>query len=611
MQNPYEPGTARVSENASAADVPASKPVRLWWRGARAGARIAACIAGAVVLLLITPVLLITVFAMASGRGFAVSSFVLRGIGIVLFFCALGGLIGAGAGLIGSLFSGRKVSPEAEAPIAREQLIAATRKRRPKRWPWIVGVPLVALLLVAVIAGAYFGNQVDRRLAAAVAAADADDPNWRLFDLLAHRSRIPDDQNSALVMDEVCISLPDNWPKHAPPAGGEIAGGKSNLENAFDDLNEAPANISLSTATVEVLRAELKARDDAVCLARTLANYRQGYQEVEIGPAVFDTLLPHVQRTRSVARMLTADAALRAHDGDIDGALDSCRAAIGAGRSIGDEPFMISHLVRIAITTVGLKATARALAQGEASDAALARMQDLVTDELAQPLQLIAVKGERASSVEAIRRVSDGEIPISALSGGSNNDRDPGVIAPWGKLLFEQQQAVALEWMNAAVNNARRPASERAALWKEWDANCVRVKESTFGRFTATLPILLSPAISSSNAAFSRSQCELGAFVILLAAERQRKRTGAWPASAAAIDRGILPIEPVDPFSGAPFRMVHVDGRLRVYSIGPNRKDDNGAYDPKRWPKGDDDVGAQVWDVSLRAKKETRADAGP
>ena len=50
-----------------------------------------------------------------------------------------------------------------------------------------------------------------------------------------------------------------------------------------------------------------------------------------------------------MARLLQADAAIRAHNGDLDGALDSCRAILGAGRSIGDEPFVISQLVRIAI----------------------------------------------------------------------------------------------------------------------------------------------------------------------------------------------------------------------------------------------------------------------
>ena len=302
MQNPYEPGTPKVSEAAPAADVPASRPSHPSWRGARSGARVAAYIGSAIALLLITPALAVTAFAMASGRGFGVSSYFLAGIVLFGGLVVLGGLLGAGAGLIGSLLSGGKTSPEAEARIARQQLIEAARKRRPKRWPWAVGVPLLIVLAVAGIAGAYFGNKVDHRLAAAVAAADADDPNWRFDDLLAHRVRVPNNENSAMVLDEVSVALPENWPAADLATAGAKAAGQSNLEKAFSDLNETPANVRLSAAVVVTLRNELRTHDEALRLARTLANYRQGHHNLVIGPTVIDTLLPHVQRARTVAR---------------------------------------------------------------------------------------------------------------------------------------------------------------------------------------------------------------------------------------------------------------------------------------------------------------------
>ena len=145
--------------------------------------------------------------------------------------------------------------------------------------------------------------------------------------------------------------------------------------------------------------------------------------------------------------------------------------------------------------------------------------------------------------------------------------------------------------MNGAVDIARRPASEQAPLWSEWDASHSHVMASPFGRYTAMLPLLLAPATSAASAAFSRYQCELGAHAILLAAERHRKKTGAWPASTAAIDHGILPNAPADPFSRRPYRLVHDDAQLIVYSIGPNRRDERGMYDPKRGPNaGEDDI---------------------
>jgi hypothetical protein len=100
--------------------------------------------------------------------------------------------------------------------------------------------------------------------------------------------------------------------------------------------------------------------------------------------------------------------------------------------------------------------------------------------------------------------------------------------------------------------------------------------------------------------------------VILLAAERHRRETGAWPESIAAIDRKILPYPPADPFTGDDYRMEHRDGRLLVYSIGPNRKDEHGAFDLKKSTTGGpDDDAAIAWDVDLRRQPPPEGEEAP
>src|SRR5262249_49059876 len=119
----------------------------------------------------------------------------------------------------------------------------------------------------------------------------------------------------------------------------------------------------------------------------------------------------------------------------------------------------------------------------------------------------------------------------------------------------------------------------------------------------ATLPVLLAPAVPASGAAHARCESGLAATTILLAAERQRRKTGAWPASIADIDRAILPEAPVDEFSGEPFRLTHRDGQLIVYSVGLNRKDEQGAFDRKTYHRGGpDDFNAVAWDQTLRGQ---------
>ena len=316
--------------------------------------------------------------------------------------------------------------------------------------------------------GAYLGRIVDRRLEEAIAAADREDPNWRIDDLLAHRDVVPDDENSAIVVAEALERLPDTWPPARAAAPGQPNPPSSPVLKAFDRMVATAENVRLDDATARAIRDELKLEDTSVQIARSVADFSRGRHELELGPTLYDTRLAETQAARTLARLLEADAAMRVHDGDIDGSLDSCRALLGVGRSVGDEPFAISMMVRVAIGVTATRSARRILGQGEPADAALMRLQDLLLDELSQSLELHAMRGERAMLVELIRRVANGEVSITELSTSNSQSNSPGArsaIAPWGKLMFDNQQAVALELMNEAVAIAQRPRAElRTAL---------------------------------------------------------------------------------------------------------------------------------------------------
>ncbi|HWE36794.1 MAG TPA: hypothetical protein VG406_09530 [Isosphaeraceae bacterium] len=574
-------------------------------------------VAGPLAALVLIPGLALTAFGLGSGRGWGVPSMVPGAVAFYLVLALWGALFGAAFGLIGGL--GRRARPGTTAaawwatanrpirlpgrrtgPAALDEIPTPPSRRL---WPWLVGVPgLIALVVLAAAfaAGVSLGRAVDHRLAAAVAAADRDDPAWRLDDLMARRDPVPDGENSALVVVEALARLPADWPTGPPPPPG-MSRPPNEVMDALDALGKTPDNVQLDDATAAMLRGELESHPDAVALARTVADYRRGRHEIALGPALIDTPLGETQAARNAARLLTADAAIRARDVDPDGALESCRAILGVSRSIGDEPFLISMLVRIAIGRVAMNSARRALGQCEPSDEALARLQALLLDEMHQPLLLQGVKGERTSMFEMIRRVGSGEVPIDALSGGWQPDGTRHAIAPWGKLMFDNQRAVALEWMNAAVAAARRVVAEQPALWRAWEDEVERVKHLWRAKYSATLPVLLTPSMDLAWKAHAEYQAQLGATAVLLAAERHRRKIGDWPVSVAAIDRAILPDPPTDPYTGQPYHVGRREGKVCIYSIGLNRRDDRGVFDRKRWAKGGpDDMGATGWDVRLR-----------
>jgi len=589
-----DPYAAPTSPVATGADPPRPGLGRSSWRGAKLGMRGVAYVAGPIAGLFATLCFALTAFAGGTGRGWAIP---LYSMNTVSFFVAceiLGATFGALIGLLGGLY--RRVRPSARSPKpeARRTVAADSFPSPGSFWPWLVSTLAVLALVSAFGTGYSLGWSLDRRLERATAAADRDDPNWRINDLMAAREKVPDAENSAWVVGEALSHLPENWPS------------EKDLVAAIDRLSDLSDNVRLDDATADRLRRELKTYSEAVRIARTVANYRRGRHELELGPTLIDTQLPETQASRNAARLLRIDSALRVHDGDPDGSLDSCRAILGVGRSIGDEPVTIAQLVRIAEGHVAMKSARRALAQGEATDPALARLQSLTLDELARPVMLHGLKGERATLDEIIRRVRDGEMPISSLGtvvSPAVSSALPSPISPWGRLMFDNQRAVGLEWTNQMVAIFKKPDPERPALVAAWEAEFDRVRKNKLGPWTSTLPMLMLAGHPSFVTAESRYHCQLGSMVILLAAERHRLKTGDWPATIAAIDRDLLPNAPVDPFSGQAYRMERRDGQFLIYSVGPNLKDEHGAVAANPLIKGvSDDYGTGAWDVTLRRR---------
>jgi hypothetical protein len=561
---------------------------------------------------------------LGAGGGVTVPLFVLVALVFYLAFALAGAILGALIGLIGGLIGfgrPRTLTTPATDVQSRSAVVATDIREngapppqpRPsflrRRWRWIAAGSVLLILALGFVMGVDLRTRIDRRLARAIAAADRDDPYWRLDDLIARREPVPDSENSALVLARVLAILPRNWPGSSRGVYDRPAPPPTGAAKALNELNAVPDNQRLDEESTEALRSEIQKYSESVQIARTVAGFARGRHELKLKPALIDTLLAETEDARAVARLLAADAAVRAEDGDLDGALDTCRAIIGVSRSIGDEPFLISQLVRISIGESALQSTLRVLAQGEPFDQALARLQEDVSLEISQSRLLYGLKAERAINNEIIRRIRDREVDIAALGNAAvlvDAEESRPVVTSWGKVIFDEERAMLLEWLNQAVAIARLPAAERPSRWRAWDAD-VFVRREQLGSTAISLAQALLHPLSSPAANDAHFDSALRATATLLAAERHRRKSGTWPASVSAIDRQILPNAPVDGFSGQAFRLLHHDGKLLVYSIGPNGKDEHGAFDRNTFDKGGpDDFGTSAWDASLRRQPAQR-----
>lgn len=388
---------------------------------------------------------------------------------------------------------------------------------RRRLWVLIVGYLLLAVTLVIGSFIAWFLHrswEADRQLADAIGEADRLDPGWRLEELEARRKRIPDDQNAALQVGKVHAALPANL---------RIANWSF---DCLPDLSEP--QVKLQSDQALRLREGLKQVQAALPAARKLADMPEGRYSVQTTAAVINTRLPGLDPLRDTIRILQADVFSLAQDRDGDASLHSCRALINCARSVGDEPYLVSQLVRIAGRSTGLGLVVRVLAQTEPSERALSQVQELLAREDAEPVFLYALRGERAWA--------DGIATFLEAPEQSELSRlnrvlfpAPGELLPQPGFLsrtnLRNQRAELLRFGTRAVEIAKLPANERLAPLRELEAERIQA---------GGLNYTLCPTYQKLSQ-FTECDAYLRAVLTLVACERYRRARGHWPASLAAL----------------------------------------------------------------------------
>src|SRR5438132_6345599 len=454
---------------------------------------------------------------------------------------------------------------EPELPSVEHVLPRPRRIRRT-----LVGTILACIGLM-VSAYFYEGYTARKRLEAAIAAADRMDPYWRLEDLEAHREKLPDDKNSAVVIAAVVPVLPGSWSKF-------VAG------NDFQSRDDHSGR-RLDEKQVRILRTELKASARALVAARKLKDLPKGRFPFPLGVT---PVLSHVQEVRTIANLLSFDAMLRAEEKDLEGAMESCSALLNTARSIGDEPTYISALVRIAIRSIAIGRLELVLSQGEPSDQALETIQRAWEDEEQFSLLVAASRGERAFADKSIQALQEGNGGGGTSNGVTGNATLNRIIAFFQRGSLSANRAASLELHTEIIEIANLPEPERQGRWDRLKARS--------GRFPG-LVRLTYPMTEKLVEADRRTRAQMRLIIVTLAAERYRKANGKWPESLSVLVPKYLKEVPTDPYDGARLRFRRVDGGVVVYSIGADRLDNGGTLGTGY---AGSDVGVRLWDVNRR-----------
>ncbi len=456
------------------------------------------------------------------------------------------------------------------------ELSSAVVKPRRVGLRWLKRFALALLVAVDVpaIRQVWHHYKVTTKLQETLGEMDRAEPGWRLDEIEAHREQIPDGENGARVVSEAGKLLSRDWP---PKEIAEI-------------INRARGNEPLEPEELRRLTKELDAQRPALEEARKLSFLSKGRHHIEYARDILGTLLKDQSKVPLVTLLLLGDALRHEELANSHEALLSCRAAFSAGRSIGDEPLAVSQLIRKRSIVLCCRGIERALARGNPSPVVLSELQKLLVEEDEFPDLMVCARGERAAWQTMFEAMENGEISPS-----DRGDWKAILSGPIFRDQLREEHPLMLKLSNRWLTITLLPPEEQVQGEQQLQFTVDHLPDSA--RMTRSIMV---PAVAIVGRSSRNKHALLRCTVAALAAERYRKQRQSWPDSLNHLCPLFLPAGPRDPHDGEILRYRRLDDGVLIYSVGPDRINNNGNLDPKNPNPPGTDIGIRLWDAAQR-----------
>lgn len=455
-------------------------------------------------------------------------------------------------------------------------------ERDTARPPWPSGLKVlgwgVFLLAIVAIAGWFWNrHQKAGKLQTMLAELDRSDPGWRLDDIEAARAFVPDEENSARVVVEAARLLPQKWPPE-------------DFDRRFLHL---PPHQQLAANDFVQLSREMARVRAAVEEADKLHDMPHGRHILHYKRNPIATLLTDQSKVRDVVSLLIYEAVRQNQKGESKRALAACQAALNAARSLGDEPMLISQLIRTVGVTSACRGIERTLAQGEPPLEDLAALQKLLEDEDSFADLSVGTRGERAALQQVFELIQRGELSLDNVAGTRSSWRQKRYESLW-HMDPREDDALFLSFMARRLEIEKSPPHEQIELEKHFEQDVRALPKS------AMITHTLLPALTKVSEASRRKHAFIRCAVAALAAERYRQAKKVWPETLAQLCPTYLAAVPLDPFDGKPLRYRRLEEGLIIYSVGIDGIDNGGLLDLDAPTRPGTDIGFRLWDVAKR-----------
>jgi hypothetical protein len=466
-----------------------------------------------------------------------------------------------------------------------------------KRWLFVIGILVLGFVGYEVADQLIERRQARQELDEVIAQVEKLDPRWRLEDIESDRRKVPSEENSATTVAAAHALLPRNW-----------------NPIVWDTMRLRP-DVALRREEAEQLSAELKPLRAALRKAQVLKDQPFGRYPIHYTPDFLSTLVKEQGNMRAVAQLLEMHATLLLHQKEMEKAWQSNTALLNAARSLGDEPLIISTLLRMAVDRRAVRNLERILGQGEMKARHLEERQKALEQEMEVPLFVIGLRGERAGVDHMFTNIETGKLSLLAMMRGMARKGKASDSSWWDSVseffafsMVLRSHATLLHLETHAITAAELPAGQR---YQALEAVETAFREQVApDDKTLILARLLFPGVIKVGGAEQRHLTQLGCAMAGLAVERFRLHYGRWPKSLKElVEAKLLQRLPVDHFSGKPLRLRQTGDGVVLFSVGAKGKYDGRVLDAK--PGVDMEFGQieddgrmefRLWDVGKRRK---------
>ena len=318
-------------------------------------------------------------------------------------------------------------------------------------------------------------------------------------------------------------------------------------------------------------------------------------------------LLPHLSGLKHTSQVLQLRAIAELQNGQSDQALADVELMLRLNDSIRTEPFLISHLVRIAIVNLALQPIWEGLVARQWSDAQMAELESQLAKLDFLSGYGVAMRGElmlcEIGDTEYLRRYPEQTPDLTGEGGDNYSSGIPGRIV-W--------QAIPNGWFYQNELRCARPMLGYYLPVVDIDQRMIRPGDAQQAESAVASGLkhanpynlagrLFLPGLGSAVKKFAYGQESVDLARVAFALERYRLAHGEYPESLDALAPQFIDKPPHDIINAQPLHYRRTaGGQFILYSVGWNETDDGGVVVLDKGSSGrvDFNHGDWVWSSS-------------